>query len=143
MRILVLALVFFAFLGVSAEAREPNLYHGEKLVEITLPPSGKLIRQGWTRDGKAVAYRLKVKAGTKLQFSFRAYSHYMFLVIFDLNGEDPETAIFSSDEQRLPARITAEKDMDLLIRPYYSKLAPRRGLGSRFVIEINRLPSAE
>jgi hypothetical protein len=122
----------------TAYAIEPDLERGEKLVNITLPANGHLLKSGWTRAGRAVSYRMPLAAGEKLKIFFKASSRFTYLVIFDLNDEDAGDALFSSDSQRLPARISAEKDMDLLIRPFFAKQSPRRGLGSHFEIEIRK-----
>ncbi|MCD2179147.1 hypothetical protein [Rhizobium sp. C1] len=127
--------------ALPAAAVEPVLYRGEKLVKLTLPDDGHLTESGWTRAGKAVAYRLKVPAGAEMTVNMTASSaRFTYLVIFDLNDPVPEDAIYSSDSRRLPAHIfaDAEKDMDLLIRPFFAKQAPRRGLGSHFVLEFKR-----
>lgn len=122
-----------------AMAAEPMLYHGEKLIDLTLPADGHLETSGWTRAGKSVAYRLKLPAGAEMTIDMKASARqFTYLVIFDLNDPDSEDAIYSSDTRRLPAHIFADADMDLLIRPYFAKQAPRRGLGSHFELEFNR-----
>lgn len=135
-----LAAGLIALAAGPALAEEPTLYPGERLVDITLPDNGHLIEEGWTRTGKAIAYRLKVPKGTKLRIFMKASSHFTFLVVFDLNDVEPKDAIYSSDVRPLPAHITAENDMDLLIRPYFAKIAARRGLGAHFEIEIRKDP---
>ncbi|MCD2172850.1 hypothetical protein [Rhizobium sp. C4] len=135
------AVIAFLLAAVPAAAVEPELYRGERLVNLTLPDDGHLTKAGWTRGGKAVAYRLKVPAGAEMTINMTASaSRFTYLVIFDLNDPNPEDALYSSDSRRLPAHIfaDAEKDMDLLIRPFFAKQAPRRGLGSHFVLEIKR-----
>lgn len=127
--------------ALPAAAAEPVLYRGEKLVNLTLPSDGHMTKSGWTRGGKAVAYRLKVPAGTEMTINMTASAaRFTYLVIFDLNDPDAEDALYSSDSRRLPAHIfaDAEKDMDLLIRPFFAKQAPRRGLGSHFVLDFKR-----
>jgi hypothetical protein len=120
-------------------AVEPVLYRGEKLVNLTLPDDGHLVRSGWTRGGKAVAYRMKLPPGAEMTINMTASaSRFTYLVVFDLNDPDPEDAIYSSDTRRLPAHIFAENEMDLLIRPFFAKQAPRRGLGSHFMLEFKR-----
>ena len=121
-----------------AHAAEPTPDRGEKVKSITLPGSGHLMFDGWTRAGRASSYRLPVKAGTNLKIFFKASSRFTYLVIFDLKGESPGDAFFSSDSQHLPAKIHAEKDMDLWIRPFFAKQSPRRGLGAHFEVEIRK-----
>lgn len=135
------ALVALLLVGAPAAAVEPELYRGEKLVNLTLPADGHLTTSGWTRGGKAVAYRMKVPAGAEMTINMTASAaRFTYLVIFDLNDPVPEDALYSSDSRRLPAHIfaDAERDMDLLIRPFFAKQAPRRGLGSHFVLEFKR-----
>jgi hypothetical protein len=135
------ALTALLLATLPAAAAEPVLYRGEKLVNLTLPTDGHMTKSGWTRGGKAVAYRLKVPAGTEMTINMTASAaRFTYLVIFDLNDPDAEDALYSSDSRRLPAHIfaDAEKDMDLLIRPFFAKQAPRRGLGSHFVLEFKR-----
>lgn len=120
-------------------AAEPVLYRGEKLVNLALPSDWHLQKSGWTRGGKSTAYRLKLPAGAEMTINMKASAaRFTYLVIFDLNDPDPEDAIYSSDTRRLPAHIFADADMDLLIRPYFAKQAPRRGLGSHFDLDITR-----
>ena len=139
MRTLLAAAAFVLLAALPAAAAEPVLYHGEKLVNLTLPDDGHLVTSGWTRAGRAVAYRLKVPAGAEMTVNMKASAaRFTYLVIFDLNDPDPEDAIYSSDSRRLPAHIFAEADMDLLIRPFFAKQAPRRGLGSHFELEFRR-----
>lgn len=121
-----------------AHAAEPTLDRGEKIKTITLPDNGHLMIDGWTRAGRAASYRLKAPAGTNLKIFFKASSRFTYLVMFDLDGADPTDAIFSSDSNRLPAMIHAEKDMDLWIRPFFAKQSPRRGLGAHFEVEIRK-----
>jgi hypothetical protein len=130
---------FFLLGALPAAAVEPVLYRGEKLIDLTLPSDWHLEKSGWTRGGKSIAYRLKVPAGAEMTVNMKASAaRFTYLVIFDLNDPDPEDAIYSSDTRRLPAHIFAEGEMDLLIRPYFAKQAPRRGLGSHFDLVIKR-----
>lgn len=141
MRRVLVALTAFLLAALPAAATEPELYRGEKLVNLTLPSDGRLTTSGWTRSGKAVAYRMKVPRGAEMTINMTASAaRFTYLVIFDLNDPVPEDALYSSDSRRLPAHIfaDAERDMDLLIRPFFAKQAPRRGLGSHFVLEFKR-----
>ena len=135
------ALAAYLLLSLPAAAVEPELYRGEKLINLTLPGDGLLTKSGWTRGGKGVAYRLKVPKGAEMTINMTASAaRFTYLVIFDLNDPVPEDALYSSDSRHLPAHIfaDAERDMDLLIRPFFAKQAPRRGLGSHFVLEFKR-----
>lgn len=141
MKRVLVALTAFLLAALPAAATEPELYRGEKLVNLTLPSDGQLTKSGWTRSGKAVAYRMKVPRGAEMTINMTASAaRFTYLVIFDLNDPVPEDALYSSDSRRLPAHIfaDAERDMDLLIRPFFAKQAPRRGLGSHFVLEFKR-----
>jgi hypothetical protein len=141
MKSILAALAALLVLSLPARAVEPELYRGEKLVNLTLPSDGRLTKSGWTRDGKSIAYRMKVPAGAEMTINMTASAaRFTYLVIFDLNDPVPEDALYSSDSRRLPAHIfaDAERDMDLLIRPFFAKQAPRRGLGSHFVLEFKR-----
>lgn len=134
-------LAVFLLAASPAVAVEPELYDGERLVNLKLPDDGKLTQSGWTRSGRAVAYRMTLPAGAELTINMTASApRFTYLVIFDLNDPYPEEAVYSSDTRRLPAHLfaDAERDMDLLIRPFFAKQAPRRGLGSRFVLEFKR-----
>lgn len=139
MKIILVAMTACLIAALPAAAAEPVLYRGEKLVNLTLPDDGHLTKSGWTRGGKAVAFRMKVPAGAEMTINMMASAaRFTYLVIFDLNDPDAEDALYSSDTRRLPAHIFADKDMDLLIRPFFAKQAPRRGLGSHFVLEFKR-----
>lgn len=134
-----LVVLAFIVLALPAAAAEPVLYRGEKLVNLSLPENGRLAISGWTRGGRSTAYRLRLPAGAEMTVNMKASaSRFTYLVIFDLNDPDPEDAIYSSDSRRLPAHIFADADMDLLIRPFFAKQAPRRGLGSHYDLDFRR-----
>lgn len=118
-----------------ADPPHPPLYPGERLLPVMLPPTGPLHLGGWTRSGNGDVYSLHVLKGQKLDIRFESRSKFAYLVIFDLGNTDDE-AIYSSDENGLETRLTATANTTWLIRPYYSRMSPRRGLGAPYGIVI-------
>jgi hypothetical protein len=113
----------------------PHLYEGEKLKAATMPANGNLDLSGWTKDGRALVYTLPVKAGQSYEIKFDASSKFAYLVIFDLSDPEEE-AIFGSDTDGRMAKLKAKTDTTWLIRPYFARNAPRRGLGAHFEVKV-------
>ena len=125
-----------AHVPAAAETLQPELFDGEVLKQVTIPASGTLQLDGWTRNGKATVYTLDVKKGTNYRLRFAPSSAYAYLIVFDLAKPDDE-AMYSSDINGKDVTFTAEADTTWLIRPYFSRVAPRRGLGARYSITID------
>ncbi|MDI7864798.1 hypothetical protein MRS76_22985 [Rhizobiaceae bacterium n13] len=132
-----MAVAMAVFLATSALAQtaEPELYEGETLKPVTMPASGPLVLEGWTRSGKATVYTLAVKKGQSYALNFTPSSAYAYLVVFDLSKPEDE-AMYSSDINGKQAVLKADSDTTWLIRPYFSRVASRRGLGAHYRIEI-------
>jgi len=120
--------------GLAMDAT-PHLYEGEKLKAATMPASGSLDLSGWTKSGRAVVYSLPVKAGQNYEIKFDASSQFAYLVIFDL-ADPEEEAIYGSDTDGRTAKLKAKADTTWLIRPYFARNAPRRGLGVHFDVKL-------
>jgi hypothetical protein len=129
-----LLLLASASTGLAIDAT-PHLYEGEKLKAAAMPASGSLDLSGWTKSGRAVVYSLPVKAGQSYEIKFDASSKFAYLVIFDLSDPEEE-AIFGSDTDGRTARLKAKADTTWLIRPYFARNAPRRGLGVHFTVKV-------
>ena len=112
-----------------------ELYPGEKLQAIAVPLKGPLTLSGWTRDGKGVVYSLPVKKGEKFRFRFKPRNNFVGLVIFDEKGDDNDE-LFSSQGVETDKELVAETDTNWIIRPYYARMSPRRGLGAPYRIEV-------
>jgi hypothetical protein len=128
-----LALALSLVAALPAAAYE--LYPGEKLQPIATPLKSPLKLSGWTRDGRGVVYSLDVKKGETYRFRFKPRNNFVGLVIFDENGED--TDLFSTQGVEADKEIEAETDTRWIIRPYYARMSPRRGLGAPYEIEIS------
>lgn len=126
-------------LPVRADPPAPWLYPGEKLVDATLPADGRLTLKGWTRDGRGAVYRLAVKKGETYEIAFAARSKFTGLVVFDMSLPVDAEGLFSSEDAvGGKGSLTADKDTTWLIRPYYSKMSPRRGLGAPYLVTLTR-----
>ena len=112
-----------------------ELYPGERLQGIAVPLRGPLTLTGWTRDGRGVVYSLQVKAGQSFRFQFKPRNKFVGLVIFDEVGED-EDELFSTQGGEADKVLASEKDAVWIIRPYYARMSPRRGLGAPYSIVI-------
>ena len=134
--VFVAAVLAGAHVPVTAETLQPELFDGETLKQVTMPGSGPLQLDGWTRNGKATVYTLDVKTGTTYRLRFTPSSAYAYLIVFDLARPDDE-AMYSSDINGKDVTLTAQADTTWLIRPYFSRVAPRRGLGARYSITID------
>lgn len=133
---LVFALIVSFAAHAGAETVEPELYEGETLKSVSMPTGAPLKLDGWTRSGKATVYTLDVKKGKTYRLRFNPSSEYAYLIIFDLANPNDE-AMYSSDVNGKEADLRANADTTWLIRPYFSRVAPRRGLGARYSIEIS------
>lgn len=124
---------------VLADPPAPWLYPGEKLVDAAMPPAGPLMLDGWTRDGRGSVYRLAVKKGETYEIAFKARGKFTGLVVFDMSLPVDAEGLFSSEDAvGGVGTLTAEKDTTWLIRPYYSRMSPRRGLGAPYEIRLTR-----
>lgn len=112
-----------------------ELYPGERLQGIALPLKGPLTLSGWTRDGRGVVYSLEVKSGQSFRFRFEPRNRFVGLVIFDEAGEE-EDELFSVQGTAADKVLTAQKDTVWIIRPYYARMAPRRGMGAPYAITL-------
>lgn len=112
-----------------------ELYPGERLQGIALPLKGPLTLSGWTRDGRGVVYSLQVEAGQSFRFQFKPRNRFVGLVIFDEAGEE-EDELFSVQGTEADQVLKAEKDTVWIIRPYYARMSPRRGMGAPYAITI-------
>ncbi|TCL75795.1 hypothetical protein EV286_101339 [Rhizobium sp. BK251] len=120
---------------VAAEMQAPQLDEGEILTPLEVP--AVLMRlQGWTKFGRSKVYTLPVKAGQHVRITFNSKSRYAFMAIFDLSSSADE-AFFGSDESGPTADLTAQSDTTWLIRPYYTRVSSRRGLGAPYEILID------
>ena len=120
---------------VFADPPHPPLYKGERLVKLATAYGPPTHLSGWTRDGRGKVYALHVVAGQKINIRFSTPSQYTYLVIFDLANTDEE-AIYSSDEDGKDKTLTVASNSTWLIRPYYSRMSPRQGLGAPYEIVI-------
>jgi hypothetical protein len=130
-----LGLALALSLAAALPAVAYELYPGEKLQPIATPLKSALKLSGWTRDGRGVVYSLDVKKGETYRFRFKPRNNFVGLVIFDENGED--TDLFSTQGVEADREIEAETDTRWIIRPYYARMSPRRGLGAPYEIEIS------
>lgn len=129
------ALLAAATLSAPPARAAYELYPGEKLQVIAVPLKGTLTLSGWTRDGKGVVYSLPVKKGETFRFRFKPRNNFVGLVIFDEKGDDTDE-LFSSQGVESDKQLTAETDTSWIIRPYYARMSPRRGLGAPYTIEV-------
>ncbi|OWO91737.1 hypothetical protein B5E41_25365 [Rhizobium esperanzae] len=138
-RIVFAALALF-FLPAFAMAQTPQLDPGEKLEKLQFPAVTMQLK-GWTKFGSGHVYTLPVRAGQHVKIDFSTKSKFAFLAIFDLSKPDDE-AFFGTDEDGLSFQTTVKENTTWLLRPYYSKVSPRRGLGAPFSILIEPLAAA-
>lgn len=122
-------------IACAAPALAYELYPGEKLQPVATPLEGPLVLGGWTRDGRGTVYGLPVKKGERFRFRFEPRNNFVGLVIFDENGGDSDD-LFSTQGVAADKVIEAEADSTWIIRPYYARMSPRRGLGAPYTIEV-------
>jgi len=134
MRKLLATAVLIAFAAAPARAQAPQLDPGEKLEKLQFPAVTMQIK-GWTKFGNSHVYTLPVKAGQHVKISFETRSQFAFLAIFDLSKADDE-AFFGTDEDGTSLDTFVKDDTTWLLRPYYSKVSPRRGLGAPYTLMI-------
>lgn len=120
--------------AAAAMAQAPQLNPGEKLEKLQFPAVAMQLK-GWTKFGNGKVYTLPVRAGQRVKVSFSTKSKYAYLAIFDLSKPDDE-AFFGTDENGITADVTVKEDTTWLLRPYYSRVSPRRGLGAPYGILI-------
>ena len=122
------------FLTAPAMAQAPQLEPGEKLEKLQFPAVAMQLK-GWTKFGNGHVYTLPVRAGQHVKVSFATKSKFAFLAIFDLSKPDDE-AFFGTDEDGTSFETTVKENATWLLRPYYSKVSPRRGLGAPYTLMI-------
>ena len=124
----------------SGQTAIPELDRGESLEKLGFPAVTERLA-GWTKFGKGKVYTLPVKAGQHVRVSFSSKSPYAFMAIFDLSSSDDES-FFGTDEDGMTADVTVQADTTWLIKPYYSRVTRRRGLGAPYEILIDPNPPA-
>lgn len=139
------AMMAVAALALSVSAafaqQAPQLQPGEKLEKLQFPGATMELK-GWTKFGNSRVYTLPVKAGQHVKISFSTKSQFVFLAIFDLAQAEDE-AIFGTDEDGDAYTVTVKANTTWLLRPYYSKASPRRGLGAPYSILIEPQATAQ
>ncbi|EJJ30579.1 hypothetical protein [Rhizobium sp. CF142] len=136
-----LVLATALFLSASAAfAQTPQLDPGEKIEKLQFPAVTMQLK-GWTKFGNSHVYTLPVRAGQHVKISFETKSKFAYLAIFDLSKPDDE-AFFGTDEDGTSYEMTVKENATWLLRPYYSKVSPRRGLGAPYSILIEPLAAA-
>ena len=60
-------------------------------------------------------------------------------MLFDVSKSD-EDAFYSSDEDGNVKTLVVTKNTTWLVRPYYSRVAPRRGLGAPYTVTLDIRP---
>lgn len=142
-----------ALAGTRAEAQEdgekpqpqaqdqqpPQVDPGETLEKLGFPAVTMRLA-GWTKFGKGKVYTLPLKKGQHVKVTFSSKSPYCFMAIFDLSSSADES-FFGTDEDGMVADVTIEADTTWLIKPYYSRVTRRRGLGAPYTILIDPNPS--
>lgn len=118
----------------------PELDRGEKVEKIALPAVLEKLT-GWTKFGKGKVYMLPLKKGQHIRITFSSKSKYTYMAIFDLSSNDDES-FFGTDEDGDTADVTVNEDTTWLIKPYYSRVTRRRGLGAPYEILIDPNPPA-
>ena len=139
-----LAAALAVTLAASAHAEPRNidgiwLDYGEALKTATMPATGPLVLNGWTRQGKGDVYRIKVKAGETLKVTLSSRSEYVVMAIFDF-AKPEDDAIFFSDAGKNEAVLTPKADTDWLIRPILVLSSSRRGLGANYTVTVEKQP---
>ena len=115
----------------------PQLDQGETLEKLGFPAVTMQLK-GWTKFGRGKVYTLPVKKGQHVKVTFNSKSQYAFMAIFDLTSSADE-AFFGTDEDGMTADVTVNEDTTWLIKPYYSRVTRRRGLGAPYSILIEPL----
>ncbi|MBB3944898.1 hypothetical protein GGQ73_000823 [Rhizobium skierniewicense] len=136
--LLALSVVTFA----QAEGRNVDgiwLDDGESLKPATMPTTGPLVLNGWTRQGRGDVYRLKVKAGETLKVTLTSRSEFVVMAIFDF-AKPEDDAIFFSEAGRNTAVLTPNADTEWLVRPILVLSSSRRGLGANYTITVEKQP---
>lgn len=137
----IITLAATLFLSASAAlAQTPQLDPGEKIEKLQFPAVTMQLK-GWTKFGNSDVYTLPVRAGQHVRISFETKSKFAYLAIFDLSKPDDE-AFFGTDEDGTSYETTVKENATWLLRPYYSKVSPRRGLGAPYSILIEPLAAA-
>lgn len=138
--------VLALFGGTAARAQSdtqqqlPQLDRGEKIEKLGFPAVLEKLT-GWTKFGKGKVYTLPLKKGQHVRVTFSSKSKYTFMAIFDLSSNDDES-FFGTDEDGNTADVTVNQDTTWLIKPYYSRVTRRRGLGAPYEILIDPNPPA-
>lgn len=150
MRGVVLAFSLFGSLLYGAQAAHaqdseqqlqyPQLDRGEKVEKLGFPAVLEKL-SGWTKFGKGKVYTLPLKKGQHVRITFSSKSKYAYMAIFDLSSTDDES-FFGTDEDGMTADVTVNEDTTWLIKPYYSRVTRRRGLGAPYEILIDPNPPA-
>jgi hypothetical protein len=118
----------------------PQLDQGETLEKLGFPAVTMQLK-GWTKFGRGKVYTLPVKKGQHVKVTFKSKSPYAFMAIFDLTSSADE-AFFGTDEDGMTADVTVNEDTTWLIKPYYSRVTRRRGLGAPYSILIDPQPAS-
>jgi hypothetical protein len=118
----------------------PQLDQGETLEKLGFPAVTMQLK-GWTKFGKGKVYTLPVKKGQHVKVTFNSKSQYAYMAIFDLTSSADE-AFFGTDEDGMTANVTVNEDTTWLIKPYYSRVTRRRGLGAPYTIVIDPQPAS-
>ncbi|MBB3288641.1 hypothetical protein FHT91_003461 [Rhizobium sp. BK347] len=137
------ALALFGSAAAHAEdaaQQLPQLDRGEKVEKISLPAVLEKLT-GWTKFGKGKVYILPLKKGQHVRITFSSKSKYAYMAIFDLSSSEDES-FFGTDEDGNTADVTVNEDTTWLIKPYYSRVTRRRGLGAPYEILIDPNPPA-
>jgi hypothetical protein len=125
--------------GAAQAQQLPELDPGETLEKLGFPAVTMRLA-GWTKFGKGNVYTLPLKKGQHVRITFSSKSRYTFMAIFDLSSSDDES-FFGTDEDGPVADVTVQADTTWLIKPYYSRVTRRRGLGAPYTILIDPNPS--
>ncbi|MBB3608422.1 hypothetical protein [Rhizobium sp. BK602] len=118
----------------------PQLDRGETVEKLGFPAVLEKLT-GWTKFGKGKVYTLPLKKGQHVRVTFSSKSKYAYMAIFDLSSTDDES-FFGTDEDGMTADVTVNEDTTWLIKPYYSRVTRRRGLGAPYEILIDPNPPA-
>ncbi|AVA20452.1 MULTISPECIES: hypothetical protein [unclassified Rhizobium] len=118
----------------------PQLDRGETVEKLGFPAVVEKLT-GWTKFGKGKVYTLPLKKGQHVRITFSSKSKYAYMAIFDLSSNDDES-FFGTDEDGMVADVTVNEDTTWLIKPYYSRVTRRRGLGAPYEILIDPNPPA-
>ncbi|MBB5571580.1 MULTISPECIES: hypothetical protein [Rhizobium] len=118
----------------------PQVDRGETVEKLGFPAVLEKLT-GWTKFGKGKVYTLPLKKGQHVRITFSSKSKYAYMAIFDLSSNDDES-FFGTDEDGMVADVTVNEDTTWLIKPYYSRVTRRRGLGAPYEILIDPNPSA-